>query len=153
MRERRIESESDLRERAIGAIRTEVAAGARDELRCAEPGRPHVHRHLDHHAHRGAFEAAGREPGRQHHPFRSEEHTSELQSRSDLVCRLLLEKKKRKRTTLLIPPVSTTQSSTNPTPIPTTRTATKASSVASATDTSARASATGPVQQPSHTQT
>src|SRR5206468_12939090 len=29
------------------------------------------------------------------HPYwRSEEHTSELQSRSDLVCRLLLEKKK-----------------------------------------------------------
>src|SRR2546421_3628608 len=28
-------------------------------------------------------------------PARSEEHTSELQSRSDLVCRLLLEKKKR----------------------------------------------------------
>src|SRR5206468_12907581 len=27
---------------------------------------------------------------------RSEEHTSELQSRSDLVCRLLLEKKKKK---------------------------------------------------------
>src|SRR5437868_9422069 len=27
--------------------------------------------------------------------FRSEEHTSELQSRFDLVCRLLLEKKKR----------------------------------------------------------
>src|SRR5206468_10422289 len=27
-------------------------------------------------------------------PVRSEEHTSELQSRSDLVCRLLLEKKK-----------------------------------------------------------
>src|SRR2546421_5011905 len=26
--------------------------------------------------------------------FRSEEHTSELQSRSDIVCRLLLEKKK-----------------------------------------------------------
>src|SRR5690349_23064418 len=32
--------------------------------------------------------------------FRSEEHTSELQSRRDLVCRLLLEKKKRRwRTT------------------------------------------------------
>src|SRR5260221_3733807 len=32
-------------------------------------------------------------------PFpRSEEHTSELQSHSDLVCRLLLEKKKRKST-------------------------------------------------------
>src|SRR3989440_776735 len=29
---------------------------------------------------------------------RSEEHTSELQSRSDLVCRLLLEKKKKKKT-------------------------------------------------------
>src|SRR5437868_13052823 len=29
--------------------------------------------------------------------FRSEEHTSELQSRFDLVCRLLLEKKKRSR--------------------------------------------------------
>src|SRR2546421_8437884 len=28
------------------------------------------------------------------HARRSEEHTSELQSRSDLVCRLLLEKKK-----------------------------------------------------------
>src|SRR2546421_8160512 len=29
--------------------------------------------------------------------WRSEEHTSELQSRSDLVCRLLLEKKKKKK--------------------------------------------------------
>src|SRR5438874_3382570 len=29
--------------------------------------------------------------------MRSEEHTSELQSRRDLVCRLLLEKKKRKQ--------------------------------------------------------
>src|SRR5690349_23845351 len=29
---------------------------------------------------------------------RSEEHTSELQSRRDLVCRLLLEKKKKKNT-------------------------------------------------------
>src|SRR5438034_6780639 len=35
-----------------------------------------------------------------HHPQkgkRSEEHTSELQSHSDLVCRLLLEKKKKKK--------------------------------------------------------
>src|SRR2546421_6459299 len=31
--------------------------------------------------------------------IRSEEHTSELQSRSDLVCRLLLEKKKKKAQT------------------------------------------------------
>src|SRR5438105_5370416 len=30
-------------------------------------------------------------------PWRSEEHTSELQSRVDLVCRLLLEKKKKKK--------------------------------------------------------
>src|SRR5438034_8186014 len=30
-------------------------------------------------------------------PARSEEHTSELQSHSDLVCRLLLEKKKKKK--------------------------------------------------------
>src|SRR5256886_11671195 len=32
--------------------------------------------------------------------FRSEEHTSELQSQSNLVCRLLLEKKKTNDTTL-----------------------------------------------------
>src|SRR3989440_6755864 len=38
--------------------------------------------------------------------WRSEEHTSELQSRSDLVCRLLLEKKKKIHTR------STTQAST-----------------------------------------
>src|SRR5688572_32548466 len=31
--------------------------------------------------------------------FRSEEHTSELQSQSNLVCRLLLEKKKKKTIT------------------------------------------------------
>src|SRR5438105_7116361 len=34
--------------------------------------------------------------GRLFVPGRSEEHTSELQSRVDLVCRLLLEKKKKK---------------------------------------------------------
>src|SRR2546430_8018623 len=32
--------------------------------------------------------------------FRSEEHTSELQSQSNLVCRLLLEKKKKNKTYL-----------------------------------------------------
>src|SRR5438034_5976811 len=32
-----------------------------------------------------------------HDAERSEEHTSELQSHSDLVCRLLLEKKKKKK--------------------------------------------------------
>src|SRR2546421_5692181 len=35
---------------------------------------------------------------------RSEEHTSELQSRSDLVCRLLLEKKKKNDTHTTPPP-------------------------------------------------
>src|SRR5438067_7383277 len=35
-----------------------------------------------------------RRPRLTQEPFRSEEHTSELQSRFDLVCRLLLEKKK-----------------------------------------------------------
>src|SRR2546427_9435532 len=34
---------------------------------------------------------------RRDHQFRSEEHTSELQSQSNLVCRLLLEKKKKKQ--------------------------------------------------------
>src|SRR2546430_13250675 len=33
---------------------------------------------------------------------RSEEHTSELQSQSNLVCRLLLEKKKKKNHTILL---------------------------------------------------
>src|SRR2546428_10365174 len=39
----------------------------------------------------------GRGPGE----VRSEEHTSELQSRSDLVCRLLLEKKKTNKSKLI----------------------------------------------------
>src|SRR5438034_2241059 len=38
---------------------------------------------------------------------RSEEHTSELQSHSDLVCRLLLEKKNRRRSALSSRPRST----------------------------------------------
>src|SRR5438034_7775098 len=37
-------------------------------------------------------------PRRRSSVLRSEEHTSELQSHSDLVCRLLLEKKKDKET-------------------------------------------------------
>src|SRR6266496_5726189 len=43
--------------------------------------------------HRGI---AGPGRGRECRRGRSEEHTSELQSRRDLVCRLLLEKKKKK---------------------------------------------------------
>src|SRR2546428_9214897 len=44
---------------------------------------------------------------------RSEEHTSELQSRSDLVCRLLLEKKKIRSFGQLTAPTSTTPMLTN----------------------------------------
>src|SRR5690349_23030665 len=40
--------------------------------------------------------ARERDPDRRARRHRSEEHTSELQSRRDLVCRLLLEKKKKK---------------------------------------------------------
>src|SRR5688572_31874455 len=44
----------------------------------------------------------GREPPRTAGPRpRSEEHTSELQSQSNLVCRLLLEKKKNKNTHII----------------------------------------------------
>src|SRR2546422_11170180 len=52
------------------------------------------HHHDD--LHRDLLHAAG-QPDRvnQHHGLRSEEHTSELQSRLHLVCRLLLEKKKK----------------------------------------------------------
>src|SRR5206468_10594163 len=42
---------------------------------------------------------AGCRPSSRRTRDRSEEHTSELQSRSDLVCRLLLEKKKKKNKT------------------------------------------------------
>src|SRR5260370_32159314 len=43
---------------------------------------------------RAAVPRALRSNGTTHHPSRSEEHTSELQSHLNLVCRLLLEKKK-----------------------------------------------------------
>src|SRR5438034_3716974 len=58
----------------------------------------------------GARRAAGQRRGDDEHeratvrvahkPSRSEEHTSELQSHSDLVCRLLLEKKKTQSTSV-----------------------------------------------------
>src|SRR2546430_4106295 len=43
----------------------------------------------------GTFNFSGIQPGTYR---RSEEHTSELQSQSNLVCRLLLEKKKKQQT-------------------------------------------------------
>src|SRR6266511_3036323 len=45
----------------------------------------------------GISPASGGRPGRPDRGERSEEHTSELQSRENLVCRLLLEKKKKKK--------------------------------------------------------
>src|SRR5688572_32658780 len=50
----------------------------------------------------GGQEARVKAPREQQGERRSEEHTSELQSQSNLVCRLLLEKKK--RYTLSSPP-------------------------------------------------
>src|SRR2546430_13347250 len=44
-----------------------------------------------------------------HYEERSEEHTSELQSQSNLVCRLLLEKKKKKRISSVHTQVCTTR--------------------------------------------
>src|SRR2546429_5678665 len=55
--------------------------------------------------------------------WRSEEHTSELQSRLHLVCRLLLEKKK-KMTLTVVPTIAsaltsrTTSTDESPTPLP-----------------------------------
>src|SRR6266540_2708069 len=46
--------------------------------------------------------SAGSSPGSTRPAGRSEEHTSELQSHHDLVCRLLLEKKKKKQQNLEI---------------------------------------------------
>src|SRR2546430_12576241 len=45
------------------------------------------------------IEITGISPRDDHDPARSEEHTSELQSQSNLVCRLLLEKKKQLQNT------------------------------------------------------
>src|SRR5436309_12144237 len=57
-----------------------------------------------------------RRPARSRQGFqpRSEEHTSELQSRENLVCRLLLEKKKKKKLTIpASPPTNPSRLKTN----------------------------------------
>src|SRR6266496_6455123 len=58
---------------------------------------------------RQAGHVLGLSPAEQRTDARSEEHTSELQSRRDLVCRLLLEKKKKKR----LPPYITQKKKKN----------------------------------------
>src|SRR2546430_2877658 len=55
-----------------------------------------------------AHQMALGEPADRQGPSRSEEHTSELQSQSNLVCRLLLEKKKKQRHATLPDPRRTT---------------------------------------------
>src|SRR6266699_2383979 len=65
---------------------------------CPRRARPLHHRRPRDHPHRPRVAHHG-DVRRRRRP-RSEEHTSELQSRPHLVCRLLLEKKKKKRTTL-----------------------------------------------------
>src|SRR2546427_8618818 len=73
--------------------RAETSAGTRRESRCAATRTPAAYPACA--GSRGAAASAdspGPKPGR---PARSEEHTSELQSQSNLVCRLLLEKKKK----------------------------------------------------------
>src|SRR5688572_30955431 len=59
-----------------------------------QPVRREVVQHAHVHVEGIADEVLGLEVNR----VRSEEHTSELQSQSNLVCRLLLEKKKKKST-------------------------------------------------------
>src|SRR5438132_3268449 len=90
---------------AVAALATLVACSDRPPATGPAPGRPepaatpltaelqttsealaqHLARALTHPAFRAYVKAQ----------LRSEEHTSELQSHSDLVCRLLLEKKKK----------------------------------------------------------
>src|SRR5690606_41707117 len=74
------------------------SAGRADEGRCrcrkspaARPGRPALQSAP---WPRRRLKLLGVSPVRRRKAVRSEEHTSELQSRENLVCRLLLEKKK-----------------------------------------------------------
>src|SRR5688572_31442803 len=59
--------------------------------------RPGVHRRRAGHPHHQTQVEGECTPARRRPVERSEEHTSELQSQSNLVCRLLLEKKKKKK--------------------------------------------------------
>src|SRR5688572_32685907 len=74
-------------------------------FRSRQPGRGHQRRHeprrrelrLVRHRRWWRVAQRGRPPNARARRPRSEEHTSELQSQSNLVCRLLLEKKKKKK--------------------------------------------------------
>src|SRR5206468_11917221 len=80
-------------------FRSHAQRQARLDFHAYPPGRPQTlsldHDRLVDRRRLGAVFRRCADPGEgPRHLPRSEEHTSELQSRSDLVCRLLLEKKK-----------------------------------------------------------
>src|SRR5690606_40697913 len=85
-------------------FRSRAAHPAAEGLRRAQPRQP-VRAGRLHRAHHEGARRAGAARAQAHDrrgalrrdalPDRSEEHTSELQSRENLVCRLLLEKKKK----------------------------------------------------------
>src|SRR2546429_3719182 len=85
---------------AVGGLRREPLAGCGTEVRQGggAPVLRQLRRAVDP---EGKLGKADRLPQyaarRSHRHGRSEEHTSELQSRLHLVCRLLLEKKKKKK--------------------------------------------------------
>src|SRR5439155_24441140 len=82
-------SRDDLQVVAVGILRRQLARHPPREAADRRQGIPDLVRDL-----RAHFPERRELLGLQ----RSEEHTSELQSRGHLVCRLLLEKKKKKRT-------------------------------------------------------
>src|SRR2546430_13011277 len=67
-------------------FRSSVAQGGERQQPPQRGPAPQLGRRVSHHREEPGAEARA--------PVRSEEHTSELQSQSNLVCRLLLEKKK-----------------------------------------------------------
>src|SRR2546430_9861270 len=66
----------------------------------------------------GQLQLTGQAGAWRHLAQRSEEHTSELQSQSNLVCRLLLEKKKHLHSLLIHPLVRTCVTQMEPFPLP-----------------------------------
>src|SRR3712207_6848227 len=79
--------------------REDVPHEGHDDVRAVRQA--HLHEAADRIGRR-AVRAGGRTRARGARHRRSEEHTSELQSRQYLVCRLLLEKKKHPLTTLKV---------------------------------------------------
>src|SRR2546427_7394877 len=83
------QAEDGIRDLTVTGVQTCAlpicAAGRAERARRPQGGRP-------------CLRAGDGRRGPQRRGTRSEEHTSELQSQSNLVCRLLLEKKKKKNT-------------------------------------------------------